>query len=337
VVAGQAITIEVTRGEVVESVHTVHAVIADRHGALRSWGDRRRPTIPRSAIKAIQAIPIAQSGALEALSISREELALACSSHSAEPAHVAAVAAWLDRLELSEADLECGPGIPINAQAARDLFAGGGGPSPIYNGCSGKHTGFLSVARHLGEPVAGYIERDSLVQQRVTGSIEAFTGLDLARARSGRDGCGIPVFAIPLERLAFAMARLVDPVDLDATIAAATVPVVAAARLAFWVSGTDRTEVDVTERANQPLVVKAGAEGVMMAGLPDQGLGIALKAADGADRAAGAAIRAVLAHLDVLDAEEVRPGPIRNKAGLVIGGVGAIVPGTERTSLSPVP
>jgi L-asparaginase II len=330
------LTVEVRRGVVVESVHRVHAVVSDRHGSLQAWGERLRPTIPRSAIKAIQALPIVQTGAYEALEISAEELALACASHSAEPDHVEAVLAWLDRLGLGVDDLECGPDAPINTEAARELFAAGGIPAAIYNCCSGKHAGFLSVARHLGHPSAGYIERESAVQRLVTASIEAFTGIDLAEAPSGRDGCGIPVFALPLERLAFAMARLVDPVDLDDTTATATVPVVEAAQLAWWVSGTDRTEVTVATNAEQPVVTKGGAEGVFMAALPEQGKGLALKAEDGSQRAAQAAIQAILGHLGVLDGDGVRPDPVRNKADVIVGGVRVVVPGPELAALAPI-
>lgn len=336
-VTGRALTVEARRGPAVESVHRVHAVVADRDGSVRAWGERLRPTIPRSAIKAIQALPIVQIGASEAFGITSEELALACASHSGEPDHVAAVLGWLARLGLGEPDLACGPDTPIDTTAARQLFAAGGRPSPIYNCCSGKHAGFLSVARHLGAPTAGYIEPASPVQRLVTESIERFTGVDLRATRPGRDGCGIPVFALPLERLALAMARLVDPVDLDDEIAAATVPMVAAAQLAFWVSGTGRTELDVTEKANEPVVIKGGAEGVFMAAIPAQRVGVALKAEDGAGRASDAAIRAILGQLDVLAATDVAPEPVTNKAGAEVGSVRVIVPTPDHTNVAPLP
>ena len=332
--AGQELSVEIHRGADVESVHRVHVVVADRHGSLETWGNRKRPTIPRSAIKTIQAIPVVQSGALDALQISREELALSCSSHSGEPQHVDAVLRWLERVGLTESDLECGPDTPISADATRDLFAGGGRGSAIYNCCSGKHAGFLSVARHLGEPTAGYIDRDSPIQRLVTASIETFTGVDLSNATSGRDGCGIPVFALPLERLAFAMARLVDPADLDDDIAAATVPVVESAQLAFWVSGTGRTELDVTAHANEPVVMKTGAEGVFMAALPERGLGVALKADDGASRASDAAIRAILGHLGAVADEAVLPSPIKNKAGVDVGAIHTTVSTPARATMT---
>lgn len=325
-------TIEVVRGQVVESGHQIHAAVVDRTGQVRSWGEPARPTIPRSAIKSIQALPLVTTGAASAFSVTVDELALACASHSGEPAHVEAVLAWLDRIGLTETDLACGPDVPIANQAERELWASGGHPRPVYNCCSGKHTAFLTTAHHQGEATEGYIKPSSGVQQRVTAAIEALTLTDLADQRPGIDGCGIPVFAIPLERLAYGMARLVDPVDLDPDLAAATGPVVEAAQQMFWVSGTGRTEVGIGDAALEPVVVKGGAEGVFMGALPQRGLGLALKAADGSQRAAQTAIRALLRELDVLPPTP-EGEPLHNKAGNRSGELRAVISAPEQATL----
>lgn len=317
-------SIEIVRGGAVESVHRIHAVVADRHGRVQAWGDRGRPTIARSAIKSIQALPLVATGAADAFGLARHELALACASHGAEPEHVTAVLAWLDRIGLSEADLECGPDRPLGHEARRAWYRRGDAKRPVLNCCSGKHSGFLTVARHLGLPTAGYIRPDSPVQQLVTAAVSALTGLDLATCPTGIDGCGIPVFAVPLERLALGMARLVDPVDLADELAAAAPRIVDAAQDAFWVSGTGRTEVQVTEAATQPVVIKTGAEGVFMAALPERGLGMVVKADDGASRASQPAIKALLRHLGALPPLD-GPIEIRNKAGDVSGEVRAVL------------
>lgn len=326
-------TIEVVRGDVVESRHRIHAVIADRSGTIEFWGDRGRPTIPRSAIKSVQALPLFTTGAADHFDLSEEEVALACASHSGEREHLDAVLRWLERLGLDESDLECGPDVPMGRETKRAFYASGSQPSAMYNCCSGKHAGFLTIARHFDEPTAGYIARHSPVQQRVTGAIEAMTGVDLGGVGAGIDGCGIPVFALPLERLAFAMARLVDPTDLSAELADASQRVVGAAQRAFWVSGTDRTEHKIGARAVEPVVVKAGAEGVFMAALPERGLGIALKAADGTARASHASVKALLRRLGVITGIEAEP--ILNKAGDVSGELRAVIAVPERADLAP--
>ncbi|MEM9133790.1 MAG: asparaginase [Actinomycetota bacterium] len=315
-------TIEVVRGGVVESSHVIHAVVADRQGRLEAWGDRHRPTIARSAIKAVQALPLVITGAADAFDVTVEELALACASHSAETEHVAAVEAWLTRLGLGEDDLECGADVPLGIEAQRSFIRSGGEPHALLNGCSGKHAGFLTVHRHLGEPIEHYIDRDSAVQRLVTEATQVCTGFDLSSQRPGVDGCGIPVYAVPLQNLALSMARLVDPVDLPDVYAAAAPRVTEAARRSFWVSGTGRTEHRIEEEATEPVLVKGGAEGMFMGALPERGLGFALKSADGSSRGAHAAVRAVLRHFGVLPVhDDPRGEALLNKAGIRSGEV----------------
>lgn len=314
------IRVEVWRGDVVESEHVVDAVVADASGGLASrWGEQDRGVIPRSAIKAVQALPLVASGAAEALDVSGEELALACSSHSGEPAHVQAVQDWLARIGFDGEVLECGPDRPIGQAAADALVRSGVERAPVHNCCSGKHSGFIATALHMNEDVAGYLDPSSKVQQRVQAAMKAMTDVDLADQAPGIDGCGIPVFEFPLIALAKAMARLVDRSSLGATLgeAAGRIATTLPSR-AWWVAGSGRAEVLVTDSAQQALIVKGGAEGVFMGALPEQGLGFALKARDGAARAVAAALDAMLVAEGVLD-ERALDGVIRNKAGNASG------------------
>ena len=219
-------------------------------------------------------------------------------------------------------------------QALEHLYASGSRPRSVLNCCSGKHAGFLTIARHLGVPTAGYIDPGHEVQRQVTASTEVMTGLSLADQRPGLDGCGIPVFAIPLQRLALAMARLVDPVDLADDLPSATRRVVHAASRAFWVSGTGRTEMEIAEVAIEPVVTKGGAEGVFAAGLPKRGLGIALKAADGRPRAARYAIKVLLAWLGAIPPMDDGGKPIHNKAGQVSGQLRAVLSDPEQAIIA---
>jgi len=264
-------------------------------------------------MKPIQVLPLIRSGAADAFSVSDTELALGAASHSGEQAHVEAVDEWLSRIGLDRSALECGRDRPISEPEADRLLAAGESFEPIHNCCSGKHAGFLSIAQHLGHDPAGYIDRDHPVQQLVCDAVAEFTGVDVHQLSHGRDGCGIPTFAIPLVAHATAMAKLVTSDDHAAQRATAAI-----AANPFWISGTDRCEVRLVEAASEPLVMKAGAEGVYMAGLPDRGVGIALKVRDGAKRAAEAAIAAALAHLGVVPESEA-VSDITNKAGTVVG------------------
>ncbi|HZT52497.1 MAG TPA: asparaginase [Stellaceae bacterium] len=323
------VLVEVTRGGLVESRHRGAAAVVDAAGGVvLAWGDIEAPVFARSALKPLQALPLVTSGAADAQRLGARELALACASHHGEPAHVAAVAGWLARIGLGVGDLECGAHPPLDPAAARALVVRGAAPSAVHNNCSGKHAGFLATARHAGEPTRGYIAADHPVQRRVLAAVETMTGLDLARAPRGIDGCGIPVIGLPLAALARAMARMGAPQTLPGGYAAASRRLLdAMAAEPLMVSGSTGFATALLRAAGDRVRAKPGAEGVYAAALPRLGLGLALKIEDGAARASEVALAAILMRLGVLDEAAIaalagreRPA-VRNVAGAVVGEV----------------
>ena len=236
--------------------------------------------------------------------MSQQERALACASHNGEPMHTRAVRAWLGRLGLSPADLECGEQDPGTAEAVHALYRAGGHAGPEHNNCSGKHSGFLTVCRHMGVAPAGYLDPSHPAQAAVCRTMAEMCEVDLGRADLGTDGCGVPTIAMPLLGLAQGMARLADPARLADRRAAACRAIVAAmAAYPLMVAGTGRACSVLLEAGAGRVVVKGGAEGVYAAAWPEKGLGIAVKVADGAGRAAEVAMAHVLRRLGALDDE----------------------------------
>ncbi len=325
------VLVEVTRGDMVESRHRGSAVVVDTTGKIAaSWGDHAMAVYPRSAIKPLQTIPLVESGAAEAWRLDDAEIALACASHGGEARHIETVAGLLERIGLGESDLECGAQWPTNEDAARALARAGEMPCAIHNNCSGKHTGFLTTAVHKGEKTGGYIRFEHPVQQRILGTLEAMCGLDLSAAPRGIDGCAIPTFAIPLENLAWGMARFGAPGEVSDSRAAACRRIAAAmAAEPFMVAGTGRYSSEVLQATGGAALVKNGAEGVFCAALPQFGLGVALKCDDGAGRAAEVILSAILRHVGVLDeAMEAKladriTAPVINRNGSRVGDVRA--------------
>lgn len=313
--------VTVIRDPVVESRHRVDAVVAGPDGVQSVWGQAERPTLARSGLKLVQALPLIRTGAADRFELSPEELTLACSSHNGEPAQIGRISAWLERIGLDEMALECGPALPRPESALVEHLRAGGGPSRVFHNCSGKHTGFLTVARHLRVDPSGYVEPDHPVQELVAEALSELCRVDLTPQQPGRDGCGIPTWSVPLAGLAGAMARLVRPDESDPeTRAAANRLIGAVTPRAWWLSGTGRHEVEVAEVATEPVVLKAGAEGVFMGALPERGLGIAVKAVDGAARAAEVGVSAILAHLGALPSSSVDQ-VVHNSQGLAVGSV----------------
>jgi len=321
--------VEVTRGNQVESHHRAALAVVDTEGRMvLSAGDYDRPVYARSAIKSLQAIALVESGAAEAFAVSEEELALACASHSGEPRHVETATAWLHRVGLTVDDLECGPQLPGYEPALYELLAAGGRATAAHNNCSGKHSGFLTLARHLGVPTKGYVDYEHPVQQRILGVLEGMAGLDLGDAPRGIDGCGIPVIGIPLGNMALAMARLGQPADQPEARQEACARICrAVAAHPFMVAGSGRFDTRVMELTGEKALIKTGAEGVYCASFPALGLGAAIKVDDGAGRAAEVLMGRLLNHFGILDADQASAlgglltAPVLNRAGLAVGEV----------------
>lgn len=292
-----AIAVEVLRGSTVESVHRGSAIVVDADGKVAfACGDTERPVYPRSAIKALQALPLVESGAAARYGFGDAELALACSSHGGEPRHAATAAAMLAKAGRSVETLECGAHWPMHAASTQALARGGGAPTALHNNCSGKHAGFVCFACAEGIDPGGYVGREHRVQRFVAETVGEVTDTRLdATVAAGTDGCSIPTYAIPLDRLARGFARFGTGQGVGPERARAFARLRAAcAAEPFMVAGTGRFCTGVMTLLGARAFVKTGAEGVFCAAFPDQGLGIALKCADGTTRAAEVMMAALI-------------------------------------------
>ena len=304
--------VEVTRGGVVESRHEVDVAIVGADGHRSGFGRPQRGTLARSSMKPIQAFPLVATGAADAFDLADEHLALACASHNGEPRHVDVVGEWLGRLGFDADTLECGAHMPIHGPSEDDMIRGGVEPDRRHNNCSGKHSGFLTVCRHLGIDPAGYLEPDHPVQaHHVTKATEAACEIDLSGQTPVVDGCGIPVWEMPLENLAQGWATLATTEEGRRLYAAMQAE-------PFMVAGTGRMCTRIME-ASSGLAVKTGAEGVFSGVHVESGLAWSLKARDGATRASEAAVLWLIRDLGF--AVDVDDEVLRNHAGREVGTV----------------
>lgn len=323
------VLVEVTRGTRVESRHRGAVAVVDPRGKkVLAIGDISEPVYPRSAVKAIQALPLVESGAADTFGFRARELALSQASHSGEPQHVAGVSAMLSAVGLDETALECGTHAPTHSGSAAELVRRGKPPGPLHNNCSGKHANFLALARHLGLDHKGYVAADHPVQVRVTEALKELTGAAHGAETCGIDGCSIPTYAIPLADLALGFARFGTGIGLERTRAEAAHRLYqAAVSEPFYVAGTGRIDTDLMQILNGAALTKSGAEGVHCAALAGLGLGVAIKADDGASRASDAIMAAVIARLLPDQAEAMRRwtnASIASRRGAKVGEVRAL-------------
>jgi L-asparaginase II len=315
------VLIELTRGPVVESVHTGALAMARPAGELvLALGDVGRPIFPRSAVKALQCLPLIETGAADKFGYGDAEIALACASHSGTARHVAVAGTMLERAGLNGAALACGAHLPRSHSAEREFAIAGTAPSALHNNCSGKHAGMLATAVHLGEPTSDYWRPDHPVQLRVRSTLEEFAGCSLGAEVRGIDGCSAPNWAIPLAALARAFACFVTGEGAGARHRQAAQRIASAC----WakpklIAGAGRLDTRVMGRWPGRVFTKTGAEGVYCGALPGLGLGFALKIDDGAGRASEAVVLRLL--------ERFFPGAsgldegrtLRNWRGLEVG------------------
>ncbi|MEP5731406.1 MAG: asparaginase [Sulfitobacter sp.] len=288
--------LEIWRGPFLESVHSGHAVICSEQGdIIESWGDPNKVVLPRSSSKMIQALPLITSGAADAYALTPAHLALACASHQGAKIHTDPVGIWLEGLGLNDNAYRCGPQNPSDKTAHEDLIRAEEKPCQIHNNCSGKHTGFLTLAQHL-KAGPEYVDPDHPVQRACLEAFERTT--NETSPGFGIDGCSAPNFACSLHGMARAMAHFASAAEDSAEARLHQ-----AMRLhPDLVAGETRACTELMRAMDGKVALKTGAEGFFIAILPEQKIGIALKAACGTTRAAECAIAALLVRLGVLDA-----------------------------------
>lgn len=315
-----------------ESIHHVAACAVDARGVpIFSLGEvEEAPVFLRSSAKPFIAAAVLAAGARERFDLEPREIAVMAGSHGGQTFHVEAVRSILRKIEMPESALQCGVHPPYNAAAAQELERAGITPTAVYNNCSSKHAGILALCKILGADPATYLDANNPAEQRILDFCARVSGTSVDKMPIGIDGCGIPVYAVPLRNAALSFMRLASPGGVSDEEAVA-LQTVRDAMIAFpeYVSGTGEFDARLMQTAGGSIASKAGAEGVHgVASLP-QSIGLVCKILDGAVRARGPAVLAILRRLQLLSEQQLtkledleRP-IVYNRAGRAVGDVRA--------------
>jgi L-asparaginase len=287
----EPLSVAVCRGHIIESVHRVHAVAVQDGSVVAEAGDTSLLTSLRSSAKPFQALPLVRSLPM----LEDRDVAIACASHRAEPEQIEAVWRLLEKTGGAPAELECG------VQEGRP-------PEPLYHNCSGKHAAMLAVCRAEGLPTEGYRLPEHPLQQLLMRVIAEAAVVEPGELATATDGCGVVCYALPLERVALAFARLAHLDGGDRIVAAMR-------DHASLIGGKDSTDTLLME-AVDGWVAKGGAEGLMCAA--GHGFGVAVKIADGNGRALRPALSKFIGSLG-FDLPDFREIPLRNSREEVVG------------------
>lgn len=266
--ARNPVIIEKTRGPLVENSHQVIYVVVDFKGqVVDHHGNVDFVVSPRSSVKWLQALPFVLSGAIEKFELDEKHIALACASHKAEPHHLESLKVWLQKLNLTETVLECGPALPTN--------------SPISHNCSGKHLGFISTAMMNKVDSKNYTDYFHPIQELQKKFMTEIFGIDFSKLPHGGDGCGIPTFAVPIAKLAQAMNYLCrKDIPTEPLIAAQRI-LTAIKKFPEFVSGQNELTTKICQATRGKCLMKTGADGIYTGIVPEKGISFAVKTIDG--------------------------------------------------------
>jgi L-asparaginase II len=291
------ILIEVTRGPRVESSHRGHLAIMNAAGNLvHSLGDPEAWVCMRSLAKPFQALAVITTGAAAAFGFGAPELALFSGSLSGQDFQVELATQILAKLGLTPDALQCGTHPPLHRPTAQALVQAGLKPTPLHNTCTGKHAAMLALCVHNGWPLTDYLNPAHPAQELILGTVARMVGCPKPQIQVAIDGCGAPVFYVPLKNIALGYARLAGA-QPDSPAGLLMAAILAHPR---HIAGDGRLETTVMEALPGQIFAKSGAEGGYGLSLVAGGLGIAFKIEDGSQRALNPTVMAILEQLHAL-------------------------------------
>ena len=318
--------IETTRGHTPECHHFGSIVVVNHQGKVQAQvGDPHLMCFTRSTLKALQALPLIESGAADAFAFDSRDLAMTCASHNGEDFHVQQVQSMLDKLKLNRNRLACGCHLPLQFVYTQALAPQGLTYDERHNNCSGKHVGFLATCLHLGLSMQDYLDPAHPLQVQIRQSVGRACDIDPNAMQSGLDGCSAPNYAMPLSSLALGYARLASgqndpefgPAFERLSQAMTTHPEL--------VSGTHRNDLDFMKVGKGDWITKVGADGVQVVASRSRQQALAIKILDGNKPALFAATLAAMDQLGwMTDSQKEALAPwaakhITNAKGLVVG------------------
>lgn len=322
-----------TRGKFVENIHRGDAVAVSVDGKiLDSVGCGTLPMFWRSAAKPFQLLHFVKLGGVEKYNLTQAELAILASSHSGEQMHVDTVNSILAKIGLDYSVLQCGSARPMNGKMFKQLVQQGEKPSALHNPCSGKHSAIIALCQLLDIPVEGYTSTQHEAQKIIHGIVAMAAGVDPIELEVGIDGCGVPVFYLPIDRMAYAYARLICAEQGNWGEYTEAAIKIRDAMLAHpeMVSGTGRIDQELVVLTKGRILAKIGADAVYCMASKEKQAGITFKIEDGSFGAVNPTVIAMLKHFDFITDEEYTqliakyPPVLKNHRGDIIGEIKAV-------------
>lgn len=321
-----ALLIKEYRAGVMECAHYGHISITDENGnVVYSAGDPHFRAFTRSSAKPFQAIPGIRAGIAGHYGLTAQEIAIMSSSHRSEPMHIQVLEQIESKIGLGEECLICAPSYPLNEESRNEWLRSQGEKRRILHNCSGKHLGVLAYTQMKQADLGSYAEPEHPVQREILETMAYMAGIEQQEIKLGTDGCGFPVFSLPLSALSNAYLKLACPDLIEDPSTRSAVETITGAMNEYplMVGGTKRVDSVLLEDSN--IVAKGGFKGVFGFALKKERLGITFKVLDGSEEEWAYIAQSILEQIGYSNRKtiarlaEVYPPDIRNDAGKVVG------------------
>lgn len=320
------ILVEEYRGDLLECIHRGYICCVDECGqVIYSIGDPDFVTYMRSSAKPIQAIPLIKRGLDKKYNLSNKEITVMTGSHRAEPFHVKALESIMEKVNVEEEELICLPTYPLSMSAKEEILRQNGEKRRIYHNCSGKHMGILTLCTDMECDKKEYWNINSPAQQEILSHISMISGYPIDQIKIGTDGCGVPVFGMPMKNLAKTYMTMACPDTIEDELTREAVIKITKLMNENYemVSGTNL--ICSLLLMDENIVAKGGAKGVYCFGLKEERLGFSIKIIDGSEEEWPLIVASILEQINYKNKEtidrlrKVFPSVIVNDNNQIVG------------------
>lgn len=320
------VIVEEYRNGYLENTHQgIVCIINDQKEVIYEKGDSEQHVFYRSAMKPIQAIPFFTTKIDEKYNLTQEEIALLTASQRGEIYHQKALASLIEKLGLSEEQLVCGKSYPLNDEPKEKYIWEHQPKRKLMHNCAGKHLGFLAYAREVGLSTEGYDKPDHPLQKEVLNYVSQLSETPLSDIEAGMDGCGAPVYSIPLKNMAISYLKFVAPELIEDQATAEAMVKIGQAMQAYPEIVASHDFVCTALLQDPNIIAKGGAQGVYCFALKEERISVALKVLSGSELVWPNVLAGVLEKINYKNQDTIdrllaiSDAKIKNDSGLEIG------------------
>ncbi len=250
-----ALILQYLRNNIPEQQHFGFVLQCNKKEILFTFGDSHdEPFFMRSCMKPLQATLLIDFDLINYFKLNSEEIAICAASHAGEPEHIRVIKKLLNKIGMNENDLKCPPSQPLSKTAQLDLIKRDKQPGRIHHNCSGKHILMLMACIKNKWSIENYDKMTHPLQLAVIEKVRVVTQYQ-DEITISKDGCGLPICAIPLHNIALSYLNLF----LSKKYSEITKSIL---KHPYLIGGTQRLDSEIINASNGTLVAKVGAGGL---------------------------------------------------------------------------